>query len=302
MGYESSRSSSLEVLEPVSKKRKFKWREDTVPRSRPKRTKTPSPVPKKLELKTNLKSQSSKVTEPSKPQQKKKIEHIFTAEAARRAREEAEEIARVKEIQDSMTVNPDYGIATCARCSKWFEKGGNTEESCVFHPGELFPACNSLSIAYANNNLAGVRRRYHLRHKNLNIHNCCGRFYQEPGCRHAKHVDIKRPGVVERLAKLREMARKEAAKTMYGHCFGCRDDVEIDEVVHGDDHRPEDLLCGACEEEANKVETSCGCCRKKIRVSLQHLDGEDVYCEECEEMLEERRMMDDDPFSKWGYN
>jgi hypothetical protein len=137
-GYESSRSSSLEVT-AVPKKRKFKWKENTVPRSQPKRTKAPFTAPKNLEMGIKSRSPSLEVEVPSISQSTKSIDKIFAVGAARRAREE-QEIARVKEIQASITVDSDFGIATCARCNKWFEKGENTDESCVFHSGDLFPA------------------------------------------------------------------------------------------------------------------------------------------------------------------
>lgn len=115
----------------------------------------------------------------------------------------------------------------------------------------------------------------------------------------AKHVDIKRPGVIERLARIEEKARREAAETIFGVCSDCGNDVEIDENIHGEDHRPEDLLCGPCQEEAEKVTTRCRICGDAFRVYPYELDDGDIHCEDCEEMLEQQRIEDEDDYPFW---
>ncbi|CZR51658.1 uncharacterized protein PAC_01535 [Phialocephala subalpina] len=278
-GYESTRSSSLE--RQGSKKRKFKWKMNTVPRSEPKRTKssetlTTNEISRPLAIhKSNLQLERG-IKYGNKPNgkfevepgnsttrmvpKKKTIDDIFAADAARRVKEEQEEKAQFKK---SKNLGP------------WIR----TSEL-----PSVLDARSTMKTA-----------RIHMHHV--------------PFILEQSDVII----LKQKLARARQATAKEASRVIYGSCANCREDVEIDEDDEDrdyDDHDGDDedhhdgssgrekrMLCDPCREEEEKVTASCKGCDTDIRVHPDDWTAdEEIWCEECEYFLEQRSLEED----RWG--
>jgi hypothetical protein len=142
------------------------------------------------QLPVSFSHSSSKTTAPSPsfptpPPKKKTIADIFAADAKRREQEAQEEEMK-KAYQEYGGIYLDPWMGRCARCSDFYDKRTNNQNSCVFHSGKR--RLQTLMGWLLANRQIGVEREY----DNYQIldydskFNCCERSVDAEGCMESK--------------------------------------------------------------------------------------------------------------------
>ena len=217
------------------------------------------------------------------PKQKRTIDSIFEADQKRRELEAAQEFERLKSeaaLREKSSI--DSGLAECAQCQAYFEKGENGDLACSFHIG-------AKRVYYWSEETVMDARWF-----------CCGREEGSSGCKRGKHIDSKIPAAAERMRAAYEREWEKAERVRYRRCSGCKGDEKFTFGEERDEKgEASKFLCQRClvkqifcydchryykastmNNGPSGERTVCGTCHKK---KLKPRAGEYLWCERCNE-------------------